>query len=256
MKLRILRADPAGNVTVFVLDAVEKAERSRIAQRIMAMPEWGAEQVGFACSPCSDVDGRMEMAGGEFCGNATRAYGMVLARQRGKDGTFRLEVSGCHHPLAVCVTGETACTEMPLPLWERQESVKDIPCTLVHLGGIAHLIVENVIPSTDFFADAEPILQSLPDLDAYGVIFLDGSRLTPLIKVPSQHTLVWEGSCGSGSLAAAAARSCHMADGSVSFTFRQPAGTVTAEIERCAGRMTAARISGSVILGEPQEIEV
>ena len=31
MKLNILRADPAGNITVFVLDPVEKAQRAAIS---------------------------------------------------------------------------------------------------------------------------------------------------------------------------------------------------------------------------------
>ena len=39
MELNILRADPAGNITVFVLDPVEKAQRAAIAEKIMAIPE-------------------------------------------------------------------------------------------------------------------------------------------------------------------------------------------------------------------------
>ena len=44
MELNILRADPAGNITVFVLDPVEKAQRAAIAEKIMAIPELKAEQ--------------------------------------------------------------------------------------------------------------------------------------------------------------------------------------------------------------------
>ena len=46
MELNILRADPAGNITVFVLDPVEKAQRAAIAEKIMAIPALKAEQVG------------------------------------------------------------------------------------------------------------------------------------------------------------------------------------------------------------------
>ena len=80
MKLNILRADPAGNITVFVLDPVEKAQRAAIAEKIMAIPSLKAEQVGYACPAEDDVDGHMEMMGGEFCGKATRAYGMYIAQ--------------------------------------------------------------------------------------------------------------------------------------------------------------------------------
>ena len=48
MKLNILRADPAGNITVFVLDPIEKAQRAAIAEQIMAIPFLKAEQVGYA----------------------------------------------------------------------------------------------------------------------------------------------------------------------------------------------------------------
>ena len=82
MELNILRADPAGNITIFVLDQVEKAQRAAIAEKIMAIPALKAEQVGYVCPAEDDADGHMEMMGGEFCGNATRAYGMYIARQK------------------------------------------------------------------------------------------------------------------------------------------------------------------------------
>ena len=78
MKLNILRADPAGNTTVFVLDPIEKAQRAAIAEQIMAIPFLKAEQVGYACPPEDGVDGRMEMMGGEFCGNALRCAWLAI----------------------------------------------------------------------------------------------------------------------------------------------------------------------------------
>ena len=103
MELNILRADPAGNITVFVLDPVEKAHRAAIAEKIMAIPALKAEQVGYACPSEDDVDGHMEMMGGEFCGNATRAYAMYVARQRGGLSEVRLRVSGCDHVVTAAV---------------------------------------------------------------------------------------------------------------------------------------------------------
>ena len=79
MKLNVLRADPAGNITLFVLDPVEKSRRADVAAQLMAVPEYKAEQVGFVCTPQEGGDGRMEMMGGEFCGNATRAFGLLTA---------------------------------------------------------------------------------------------------------------------------------------------------------------------------------
>ena len=84
MKLNIARADPAGNITLLVLSPVEKPARAETAARLMGMPQFQAEQVGFRCPPQAGGDGRLEMMGGEFCGNATRAFGMLLAREIGR----------------------------------------------------------------------------------------------------------------------------------------------------------------------------
>ena len=80
MKLRVLRADPAGNITLFVLSRVEKKDYATVAKRLMEHTELAVEQVGFI------HDGRMDMEAGEFCGNASRAYGMLVAREKGVTG--------------------------------------------------------------------------------------------------------------------------------------------------------------------------
>lgn len=256
-KYRLLRADPAGNITVFVLDDVPKEERASLSQRIMAVKEWGAEQVGFACSPLEGTAGRMEMAGGEFCGNASRAFGMYLLQKQGKNaGSITLEVSGCDHPITVTVRDGGAEAEMPLPLFIRKETVDDVSGTLVHLGGIAHFVVEGKEPRKDFMAQAEPLLAADPSLDAYGVIFVNGDRMDPLIKVPSVNSLVWEGSCGSGTLAAAVAQSDSLNDGTHTVSLQQPAGTVSASVTRQDGQIVAAKIGGPVAFSEVIEVEL
>ena len=83
MKLNVLRADPAGNITLYVLDPIERERRAALAAELMRrLPDMKIDQVGFACSADADTDGRMEMMGGEFCGNATRAYG-PFSRDKG-----------------------------------------------------------------------------------------------------------------------------------------------------------------------------
>ena len=198
MKLNVLRADPAGNITLFVLDPIERERRAALAAELMRrLPDMKIDQVGFACPADADTDGRMEMMGGEFCGNATRAYAMYVARQRGGLSEVRLRVSGCDH-IAV-----------------RAAEVEGHAGTLVDLAGIAHLVIEGVAPSEDFFRAAEPLFSAIEGLDAYGVIFLDRTshRMTPLVKVVDTGTLIWEGSCGSGTIACAVAESAGLADG-------------------------------------------
>ena len=246
MKLNVLRADPAGNITLFVLDPVEKSRRADVAAQLMAVPEYKAEQVGFVCTPQEGGDGRMEMMGGEFCGNATRAFGLLTAKKMGAPAHVRIETSGCDHIVTVDtdLAAGTSRAEMPLPQWLKNVEFAGHKGTLVHLGGIAHLVLENVEPSKAIFDQAEPLFQDIPGLDAYGVIFLD------------TNTLVWEGSCGSGSLASALAQSRDMADGTFSRSYIQPAGTVTATAVREGGKVVKTYIGGPVTLGEPFETEV
>lgn len=260
MKLNILRADPAGNITLFVLDPVARERRAEIAARLMALPGLQAEQVAFVCSPREGGAGRMEMMGGEFCGNATRAYGMLLAEKLGGASRIKVETSGCQGPVEVQVdlAAGTAQAQMPLPRSVRGVEVAGHAAVLVDLVGIAHLVVEDVPPSQDFFDLAEPVFRDIPGLEAYGVIFLEPAqgKMTPLVKVPATGTLVWEGSCGSGSLAAAVAQSRDAPDGVFSREYLQPAGMVRAGVERRDGRVSAAHIGGPVVLDAPVEIEL
>ena len=245
MELNILRADPAGNITVFVLDPVEKAQRAAIAEKIMAIPALKAEQVGYACAAEDDVDGHMEMMGGEFCGNATRAYGMYIAQQKGGLSSVRLRVSGCDHAVTaqVDLKSGTARAEMPCPRSVKRVTVNGHEGTLVDLTGIAHFVVEGVEPSEDFFRTAEPIFSGIAGLDACGVIFLDAEKrsMIPLVKVIE-------------SVACAVAQSEHMENGGFSCEYRQPAGAVRASVERQGGNVIAASIGGEVTLDEPMRI--
>ena len=247
MELNILRADPAGNITVFVLDPVEKAQRAAIAEKIMAIPALKAEQVGYACAAEDDVDGHMEMMGGEFCGNATRAYGMYIAQQKGGLSSVRLRVSGCDHVVTaqVDLKSGTARAEMPCPRSVKRVTVNGHEGTLVDLTGIAHFVVEGVEPSEGFFRAAESIFSGIAGLDACGVIFLDAEKrsMIPLVKVIE-----------TGSVACAVAQSERMENGGFSCEYRQPAGAVRASVERQGGNVIAASIGGEVTLDEPMRI--
>ena len=114
-------------------------------------------------------------------------------------------------------------------------------------------MIEGVAPSEDFFRAAEPLFSAIEGLDAYGVIFLDRAshRMTPLVKVVDTGTLVWEGSCGSGTIACAVAESAGLADGLFEQDYFQPAGVVRASVERRGGAVVSAAIGGPVTLDEP-----
>lgn len=258
MKLNVRRADPAGNITLFVLDPIPSGDRAGLAARLMALPGTDVEQVGYLCPPVMGGAGRMEMAGGEFCGNATRAFGLMVSQKLGSPSRVLVEVSGCDRPVTVELSDGAARAQMPLPRSVRSVEAGGHSGALVDLGGIAHLVVEDVPPSQAFFQTAEPLLEAFPEADAYGVIFLDSraGTMTPLVKVPAAGTLVWEGSCGSGSLAAAAAQSQNAPDGPFVRTYVQPAGKIEATVTRKNGKIVSAWIGGPVTLDPPCQIEI
>lgn len=269
MKYQVVRANPAGNITLFVLDPVAKADRPALAAKLMAMPGCDAEQVGFACAPGESFDGRMEMAGGEFCGNASRAYGMLLAKRRGVTGKARLtlEVSGSDRPVQVDVdlAAGAARASMPLPKYSGKFSLDGVEGALIDLGGIVHFVTWRA-PDATVLDALEPTLRAMREagglarMEAYGVIFLHDGRLTPLVKVPAAGTVAWEGSCGSGSLAAAVAECIFTGEQNEGRTFSrdyiQPAGNIRAEVEWKHHRVVSACIGGSVALDELMEVDI
>lgn len=80
--------------------------------------------------------------------------------------------------------------------------------------------------------------------------------MTPLVKVPAAGSLVWEGSCGSGSLAAAVAQSQNAPDGPFVRTYIQPAGAVEAAVLRRDGEEASAWIGGPVRLDAPATVQL
>jgi len=263
MKLNVIRANPAGNITLFVLTPVEKEIRGKLSEKLMAYPGMESEQVAFVVPPVENGDFRIEMMGGEFCGNASRAAGLLYAKLKGESvNKIRLEVSGAEKAIDIeidCEAGKSDA-EMPLPKLVRPVDLdgfngEDIPALLVHLGGIAHIVVEREA-DVEFFKKNEKYLSKYEELDAYGMIFLDGRKMTPLVKVIDSNSLVFEGSCGSGSLAAAIYDSKGMMAGDFERTYIQPAGEIEVKLQKFDGNVIRASIGGSVSLEDETVIEI
>ena len=90
-------ADPSGNTTLFVLDAVSPERRSAVANTLLQAS--GVEQVGYlTMNPEQPI--RVDMMGGEFCGNASRsAAAYALMNDGGSEGDYTVSCSGCDTPL-------------------------------------------------------------------------------------------------------------------------------------------------------------
>lgn len=229
MRLPFLKYSPSGNTTILVrLDAPESApacsgralslppaERAAAAAEIIAPDHLGAEQAGFV-----RLDGslpRLDMMGGEFCVNATRALASLLldegrlqpeprpesvaesacggATDRdGEEGWLsgQVSVSGADAPLTVRARrmGGRGRTETAVRLDRPSPACLERPgpgLRLVRLPGITHLVLDadrHPLPpdgrADEFFARYD-----LLEEEAAGCIWLRRANETPISPQPA-----------------------------------------------------------------------
>jgi diaminopimelate epimerase len=258
--LDIVRADPAGNITIFVLNGqnFSKAERTAAVKLLFADKELRAEQVGFVYAPESDgALWRLSMTGGEFCGNAARSFGLFVARKLGLSGkqTFNIEVSGATLPVTVnidCDTGEAAAKIQP-PFGNASIVFENNTFPVYNFSGITHIIVENILPDKAAFLKIKELFENQYDRPAaLGVMFYDSVKkiMRPSVYVYAAESLVFESSCGSGSAAFACYHLEKEVDGDLVLNVKQPGGVITAHIIKQSGLVKNIKIGGFVGLSE------
>lgn len=251
--MKIQYVNPAGNVTAIVEGFVPMAERISLSKKILEKK--CAEQVGFETSPALGGLYRLEMMGGEFCGNAARSFGYLKALESYKSGehTILVEISGAEMPVVVRVDLDkrTAFAQMPVPTRLECVSVRGTSYPVVMCHGICHLIALGVQPEDDFVTEALSAMKKLRQ-DAYGVMFLDAGkgRLTPVVYVPTTDSLMWESSCGSGSVACgwylSQATLVVEERSEASYSFMQPGGTILVDITLKDGKAVACSMGGEI----------
>lgn len=263
MKLRIIMADPAGNRTAIVRTPVPADQRAQIAAKILQINDLRAEQVGFETPSMMGGAGRLDMMGGEFCGNAARSYGYLLWKEKQEAqqdtreieaGNILIEISGSPHPLCVfCDPAQgSSFAEMPMPT-AIEYSPEGFP--LVIGEGITHMILEDREP--DQALNLRLIDKYGQSWDAFGIMFLKGEQLIPVVYVAAAGSLVYESSCGSGSLAAAWYLEQKTAQcGLSSYSFQEPGGTIRAEIRREKDGSVSGRMGGALFLEKETEIDL
>lgn len=264
--IQIQIADPAGNITAFVRDPVPRSRYRRIAQEILADKKYAAEQVAFLTGPRS-----MEMSGLEFCGNATRSFALLRAKEEGITSPARLLIrtSGSDQPLPVDVDPEeeTARIEMPLPRRIFPAVSTPLPEIegepIVDFGGIMHLVTDKIPPTEEAFGTIRRWMSRTFDPPALGVMFLDPDRkdpdalrLTPAVYVRDVDSIYWEGSCGSGTTAAAAALILRSREEELSVDLIQPAGTIHAGASKKNKKIRRLTIESPVRISEIIETEI
>ena len=227
------------------------------------MEELHAEQVAFITGPDS-----MEMCGLEFCGNASRSFGLMLAEELSTDGSVRIpvKVSGADSMLEVEADPATGWAEVSMPLhrslthYELVLDKQNISGTLVDLGGIMHLVLEDTEPEDELFEVLRKDICDKYDPPAMGVMFMKDDKMYPVVYVRDVDTVYHEGSCASGTTAAAIAMTLGKPDGSFDgrhdYEVVQPAGKLNASVEVRDGKINDVRIGGPVELSDIIMVEI
>lgn len=217
---------PGGNTTLLVLSIpASAAKRTAIANELMDTLHLGAEQVGFV-DMTTEVP-RLEMMGGEFCGNAARSLAALLAFEHhtalvpapeqpallrgvidvsGVGAHLGIEaqiLAGPHGPLA------EASVEMPVsPSPQCCQAVED-GLDIVQLEGITHILLDSArhpMPGDVKSVSAAMRRQfGLEHCDAVGCIWYqqkgEGFSIDPVVWVRETQTTYHETACGSGTVA-------------------------------------------------------
>ena len=241
MELKIRVANPAGNVTIFVMSPAKREDYPAISRELLCMEELHGEQVGFV-EKMQDGSFHMQMMGGEFCGNATRSFGYLL--------------SMLSEEKAVDMEKGTARTEMPLPMEIKEISVKEEKYSMVVFEGICHIIVNSAPKAQEFVDELIEEAKRVCPCDAYGVMFLEGSKMTPVVYVESTTSMVWESSCGSGSMGAAVYLSKDADTGEFVYELHQPGGMIEAYVKKENGKVFSCKMGGPVTISEEMKVDI
>ena len=200
------RANPCGNITGFVVAPVYPGYRKAYTDCIMEQIDKDVEQVGFISPAYEGAPLRMDMMGGEFCANATRAYGLYSASFYDTDGLVDIEVYVSGHEgttdVIADVENQKAYVALGAPIGRENLTIDGKDCTLIKLPGISHLVVEAE-EDKEFVDKALEVLKKDHKDEAYGVLFFNKEKLEmiPYVYVEGSETLFREGSCGSGTIA-------------------------------------------------------
>lgn len=234
---------PGGNTTALVEGMNFDQKTRRVINDLIMQVEPDVEQVGFySCKKQLEL----QMAGGEFCGNAARSVAMT--QYTGQSFASTLLVSGLSRPIKVGVD-DSGLAWSEVPVTTGLEPIQKISETMsqISLEGITHVVVlvptlANVLSAqpTTIKRNAYQVLEQLGltgSESAAGVIYVETSKrvssILPVVWVRDIQTLFVETACGSGSMAVALQQAVNQ-NKSLSVQINQPSGeqieaTVTIE---------------------------
>jgi len=208
MSFTVMR--PGGNDTALFMEIIEDSKQRRKLNDIIMKFYPNVEQVGFVTLGKKP---KLLMAGGEFCGNATRSTAWLALK--GKQGTVNILVSGVRERLKAGVA-ENGEAFSQMPIFSDFSKLKNDPQNseniIVEMEGITHLVTFDTeqideLSEEEIKKKSMQMIRSrgLDQKPAAGIIYVqqtkDGWKIDPVVYVKAIDTLFYETACGSGTTA-------------------------------------------------------
>ncbi|MDO4996505.1 MAG: hypothetical protein Q4E69_04935, partial [Bacilli bacterium] len=138
-EIKYIKFTPAGNNTALVInDNYKNNEKKLINDYILGFDK-SIEQVGFI----SKNEYRLDMAGGEFCGNATRSA--IMYYLKNNEGNITINVNGKYNLNGGIDKENLVYSEMPIIKDINQIKLIDKNIYLVKLDGIVFIVTEDKV---------------------------------------------------------------------------------------------------------------
>ncbi|SFD80432.1 Diaminopimelate epimerase [Paenibacillus catalpae] len=262
-EIDFVKVNPTQNMTILVKTIHPMEEYIPIASRLMSYDSVYAEQVGFINKPNKKgADASLQMAGGEFCGNACMAMAAYLAVESGLQPNATMEItleSSGTERLVACrvnkVNEKYGCqVTMPLPNKVEQKSVmydgEDLSMAIVRYDNFFHIVIEVESFSPVWRSRAEGLARLLGltlGSNLIGILLFEpkSNAMAPLIYLPELDSMVWEKGCGSGTASLGAYLSWKN-NGAITSQVAQPGGTILVKADCSEQEITSLVIEGVV----------
>lgn len=247
---------PGGNDTMLIKCIAKKSLRKPLNDIGMKLYP-NVEQVGFYNYSSITKLGELEMAGGEFCGNALRSLAYLLLN--GKKGEIQCKVSGVNRLLKAGVSKRNT-SYAQMPIMRDFSCVKKLSSNLwrVDLEGISHLITVSPkkLGQNKAKTIAKELLQKnglLESRPASGVMFVRQNKFNsemdsePVVWVRDIQTFFYETACASGTAAIGLWNSLHGKRQNTALQVKQPSTSfLRATVQKNQTQFIDMYIDGSI----------
>lgn len=198
---------PAGNNTALVDRVVTNSGLRKQINDAIQRENPMVEQVGFINNKKGKY--QLQMAGNEFCGNATRCAAYFFLQ--GKVGEVTISVSGAKRKLKAGIDNRKN-TWTQIPVYSSPNKIQKTNIgQIVKMEGITHVVVNQknkTLNRQQTKNKAKKILERydfLNTVEASGVIFVtrlgQNIEIEPVVWVKNIKTLYYETACASGTAA-------------------------------------------------------